>query len=114
MGAWGYGSFENDTAMDFVGSWINSKALKNLASKKKIDHYDYDEFRVAAEILVHLHKLDKTLWVDQSIIDGLISGLEMAVKDVSWHDTWRDSDGIKKIIRQMRGFIKKLKKIEGY
>ena len=28
MGAWGYGSFENDSALDFLSSLINEKAIK--------------------------------------------------------------------------------------
>ena len=113
MGAWGYGSFQNDTAMDFVGNILNEKALKELVNKKKLDHYNYDEIRVSAEILVHLHKI-QNMWVDQEVIDGLIRGLDLAIEDKSWHDTWRDEKSAKDMVKHLRKLVNKLGKLKGY
>ena len=113
MGAWGYGSFENDTALDFVPDLFNEKAIKKLVCKKNISEWDYDAIRVSAEVLLHLHKLNN-LWVEQETIDGLIKGLEVIIADKAWFDNWndeRDANGIK---RQLKGFIRKLGELEGY
>jgi Domain of unknown function (DUF4259) len=113
MGAWGYGSFENDSALDFVSELINQKALKKLVLKKKITDWDYDEIRVSAEILIHLHSLNE-FWVDQEIIDGLIRGLELAIADKDWHAAWVDERDAKAIVKQLKKFVRQLKNIEGY
>jgi len=113
MGAWGYGSFENDTALDFVPQLINQKPLKKLANKKRIDTWEYDEVRAAAEILIHLHKISP-LWVEQDIIWGLVDKLKIIINDKEWLDGWRDERDAKAMIRKLKGFVKKLEELEGY
>lgn len=113
MGAWGCGSFDNDSAMDFISDLLNQKALKKLALKKKITDWDYDELRVSAEILIHFHKLNE-IWVDQEVIDGLIQGLELAIADKEWHASWVDKHDAKTIIRQLKKFVRQLKQLVGW
>jgi hypothetical protein len=113
MGAWGYGSFDNDTAMDFVSTLLNQKVLKALVNKKRIDTWQYDEIRVSAEILIHLHKINK-FWVDQDVIDGLIEKLNVIINDKEWLDGWDNRNDAKALIKQLRGFVKKLEGLEGY
>jgi len=113
MGAWGYGSFENDSALDFLSSLINEKEIKKLVNKKKLESYDYDEIRITAEVLIHLHKINK-YWVDQETIDGLIDGLNAAISDKEWIGSWDDSRAAQQLIKQLKKFIKQLQNLKGY
>ncbi len=113
MGAWGYGSFENDSALDFVGSLINEKAIKDLFKSKNKYAHNYDEMRITAEILIHLHKIHD-LWIEQETIDGLILGLEKCVADDEWFESWRDERDAKLLKKQIKKFIKNLQSITGY
>ena len=113
MGAWGYGSFENDTALDFVPQLINQKALKKLVNKKRIDTWQYDEVRVAAEIIVHLHKI-YVLWIDKTIINGLVDKLQLIIDDKEWLNGWNNRNDAKVLVKQLKGFVKKLEELEGY
>jgi hypothetical protein len=113
MGAWGYGSFDNDTALDFIPELINQKPLKKLINQKHLETWQYDEVRVAAEIIIHLHKIN-TLWVDQEIINGLVDKLNLIIGDKEWLNDWRDEQEAKAMIRQLKGFVKKLEELEGY
>jgi len=112
MGAWGYGSFENDSALDFLSSLINEKAIKKLF-KTKSKHHNYDEIRITAEILIHLHKINR-FWVDQSTIDGLIDGLNVAINDKEWVSGWKSQTDARLLVKQLKKFVKQLKNIEGY
>lgn len=113
MGAWGYGSFENDTALDFIHDLINWKKLKKLIKKKQFNHRDYDELRISAEIIIHLHLINK-IWTEREIMDGLSRGLQQAIQDESWYESWKDESGAKDIMRQLKKFIKQLKNLDGY
>jgi hypothetical protein len=113
MGAWGYGSFENDTAMDFIAHLFNEKALKKLVSQKKLSEDSYHEVRVSAEILIHLHKLND-LWVDQETMQCLIKALETIEADTEWYKTWVDDNEAAGIKKQVKTFIKKLKTFDAY
>ena len=115
MGAWGYGSFDNDSAMDFIGDVININKLEKLIKliHKKNSDLDYNEVRVAAEFVLHLHEIN-SLWFDRHIIDGLVDGLELAIADKEWFDSWRDERDAKSIIKQLKSFVKKLKALDAY
>ena len=110
MGAWGTGSFDNDTALDFIEDLISFDALKKMIRKNQLD---YDKIRVAAEILIHLHKIN-SIWVNKEIISILVIGLEAAIQDTDWHDTWRDPADAKKLIKQLKSFVKTLKTLESF
>lgn len=114
MGAWGYGSFDNDSAMDFISELINEKSIKKIINKKRIESYEYDKIRVAAEILIHLHKLSDIIWVYQSTIDGIVEGLKVAISDDEWFESWDDELRAKLLKKQLKKFIRELEKIEGY
>lgn len=108
MGAWGYSTFDNDTACDFKAVMINEKEIIRACSKK---NFDYDEVRASAETIIHLSKLDP-LWVYQSTIDKLIECLKIALKDTIWLEGW--NDGGKETKRSINRLIRNLNKIEGY
>jgi hypothetical protein len=92
---------------------VNFKADRKLLSKKKFESYDYAEVRVAAEILLHLHKINN-LWTDQDIVDGLIERLELILKDKEWFESWREESGAKKVKRDIKRFIRGLKQVDAY
>lgn len=110
MGAWGYGPFDNDSAMDFVSLFVNSKELIKLVKQKDPDP---NELRAAAAIIIQLHKI-QDLWFDQEDIDKLIGRLEDVINDDEWFETWRDSRDARDIKKEIRKYIRELKKLEGY
>lgn len=112
MGAWGKSSFQNDSGLDFIPSLINFKNLKKLVSRKNIGYY-YDEIRISAEILLHLHKIHD-LWTDQLIIDQLIECLEIILSDEEWFESWNDSRDARDIRKNIKRLIKGLSNVEGY
>jgi len=114
MGAWGYGSFDNDQSMDFIASLLNEKAIKKIVNKKRINTYEYDEIRVSAEILIHLNKLCDIYWVEQSTIDGLIEGLKTIINDNEWFESWDDDLRAKLLKKQLKKFVRQLESMEGH
>jgi hypothetical protein len=108
MGAWGTGSFDNDTALDFVPEIVNFSIIKKLIDN---DSLYYNQARVAAEILLHLDKLGG-LWTDQEIIDCLIGCLEGLLEDKKWLHTWNDKGKATK--KDVKRLIKGLKRMEGF
>lgn len=113
MGAWGKGSFDNDSALDFVPNIVSFKKVGKLVKRKHIDSFMYDEIRVSAEILLHLHKIE-IIWTDQEIIDNLIECLKTILTDKEWFETWRDSRDASDIRRNIKRLIKGLENVEGY
>ena len=112
MGAWGYGTFDNDSALDFVSYFVNGKALVKLVKQKHKDQ-DPNELRAAAAIVLALHKIND-LWFDQEVIDKLIESLEYVINDKEWFDSWSEARDAKDIKRQFYKFVKQLKELEGY
>jgi len=110
MGAWGYKTFENDSALDWVSDFINSKELTKLVKQKDPDP---NELRAAAAIIIQLHKVND-LWFDQENIDKLIGRLEDVVNDGEWFKSWFSSRDARDIKKEMRKYIRELKKLEGY
>lgn len=110
MGAWGFGPFENDSALDWVSYFISNKELAKLVKRKDPDPND---LRAAAEIVLALHKLND-LWFDQEVIDGLVKALEKVIDDEEWFDSWVSRREAMKIKRKIRNYIRELKKLEGY
>lgn len=110
MGAWGYGPFDNDSAMDFVSLFVNSKELIKLVKQKDPDP---NELRAAAAIIIQLHKVND-LWFDQEDIDKLIGRLEDVINDGEWFNSWKDTREAGDIKREIRKYIRELKKLEGY
>lgn len=113
MGAWGYGSFENDSGMDFLSNLINEKEIEKLLKKKDFQDWDYDSIRITSEVLIHLHKINK-FWVKQSTLDGLIEKLEFIINDDEWFESWDDNLRAKLLKKQLKKFISQLSNLEGY
>lgn len=110
MGAWGYGAFDNDTALDFVPEIINFDIIQ---AKINNENFYYDEARVATEILIHLDKLGG-IWAEQKTIDLLIIVLKGLLEDKEWFGTWNSKKNTAGIKKEVKGYIKALKKIKGY
>lgn len=108
MGAWGFGSLDNDAALDFVPELINEDAVKKMLKMK----HNHAELRATGEILVHLHKLNN-LWFHQETIDELVAKLESVLTDQDWMDSWAD-DGPEVVRASIKKLINKLKKLDGY
>ena len=70
--------------------------------------------RVAAEILLHLNKINDgfIVWTEQEVIDGMIEYLNFLLLDKDWLATW--DNGGRDIKKDVRGLIRGLEKIEGY
>jgi hypothetical protein len=114
MGAWGTGSFENDSALDFISNIFNEKEIvKVIKSSKKRGWHAYDEARVAAATLLHLYKLD-TLWCNQSTIDLLKEYIDVAKSDEEWLDSWYDIRDRRDIKKSLSKLSKGLSELEGY
>lgn len=111
MGAWGYGPFENDAALDFVSRLVSEDVINELISIKNPDSYNYEEARVTAKILIHLHKINK-LWVRGETLDGLEGLLNVALNDKAYSKTW--DDGGRAVKRSLKILINQIKKLEGY
>lgn len=116
MGAWGIGSFENDTALDYIPELINFDSLNEKLKRllpNKIDHYHYDEIRVSVTILIHLHKINN-FWVKQEVLNNLSLAMKIILNDKSWYNTWRCENDAKNIKLQIRRDLIKLRKLKGY
>ena len=111
MGAWGYNSLENDTALDFMSVLINEDAVIKVLKRKNRDSCNYNEVRAAAEVLLHLSKLEP-LWFRQKTINDMIEYLQDVTKDEDWFNSW--IDGGKATKRSIKSLIRRLKKIDGY
>lgn len=110
MGAWGHGHLDNDSALDFLSFVLNTKVLKTLSKKKKLEPCEYDEVRAACALLVHLSQLEP-LWVDIGVIEGLTKQLEKIHQDKEWISNWKNPKEVKKNVGVL---LKKMKKLEGY
>lgn len=85
MGAWEYGIYDNDTALDFVGD-LESFFIEKLNGSK-----EPEEIRVIADIAQHL---------DLEILPNCVEELEFLLDDEDWINTWNDPDRIKGMIQE--------------
>lgn len=112
MGAWGYGVFDNDSACDWISTFVNNKALSKLVKQKDPDPND---LRAAAAVVIQLHKISSDhIWFDQEVLDKLVASLQCVLDEKEWFDTWRDPRDANDIKREMRRYIRQLKELGGY
>jgi len=103
MGAWGYGPFDNDTALDFSSEI--EEPISRAVKRKPADH-NYYELIASAEIIVALSKLYNQ---NEEIIDSLVQGLENILKDIKFIHSWNDP---KKFTKSVKKTMSKLKKLQ--
>lgn len=107
MGAWGFGSFDNDAAQDFLSLLVCEKAVTRALAKTD----NYAEVRVAAEVLLHLSRI-QDLWFKKETVEKMIRYLEGALENKMWLESWIDGGRAAK--KSLRRLIGGLKRMEGY
>lgn len=105
MGAFGYGSFDNDNALDFIPELINIKQFEKLVKKKTLDINDYDRLRAGCELV---WILKEAVIFDEDLLPLLIKKLQIILADENYTASWREPEKIK---RNIRGLIKKMEKL---
>lgn len=105
MGAFGYGPFDCDGALNWYESI--TKILKKEISKKSLD---YETVRSIAEF-IWINRNELYLWNHngQKMLQLLISKLKKILDDKSWIDDWDDPLKIKRNIRNQIYKLEKLK-----
>lgn len=104
MGAWGTDVFDNDSACDFM--YYIEKPIEKLLLKK-INYYDYADYRAAAEIIIKLS--DKYRFTDELPV-AAVEKLNFVLRDRDWINSWCDE---KDIIKDLKRQIRALNKIIG-
>ncbi len=93
MGAWGFGPFQNDIALDFMGGVADSIARKTMRAKRP------------HEFLAGVHALSLLGpggVIDEKTAKKMDKKLEALLKDKSFLDKWIDMEEIKKTIEGLR------------
>lgn len=98
MGTWGYGPYQNDSAVDWLADNVRERATKGLESKTP------EEVRVAAALLVEY------LSKHQNVEDEAALAIERLedLLESSWLDAWSDPAAAKREIRKQIRALKKL------
>lgn len=112
MGAWGYGIYENDYAMD-TSHFIREKPLPELINYCLNDGDEYDA-RMGADIFLRTQELlsfiaDYTLeeWVEETAAKYVVR-LESILTDKDWIDSWVDSTFVERDIKNQISRLKSL------
>lgn len=106
MGAWGYKSFDNDTASEFISEML--VPVEKILKKKRIYNYEYDEFRAAAEFVI---RMSPCYIFDKEIIEPLLDKLQFIIDDVQWIKEWNSPVSIRRdLTRQITDLTKISKK----
>jgi len=101
MGAWGYGPYENDSALDWLGDNITDRVEKGLRSK------DEAEVRVAAAVITdYLGKRDAS----DDLIDDAIEKLEQLLDNERWVGSWNEPKKIRPAIKRQISRLKRLRR----
>ena len=99
MGAWGYGTFENDGALDHF--WVVTEKIAECFTEKKPYTYSttnfgsIEEMRVAAQLLVSIHRL---LSIDDTFLSKAYKAVKAISEDEEWISSWDDEKTIRKEI----------------
>lgn len=95
MGAFGTSEFENDNALDWVGSVI-TKPIESVLSSKKPDP---DELRAAIGIACILRKAE--VYLDKDALKSGLKNLRKLQCNRPWLNMWNDLDKIKTSLREL-------------
>lgn len=130
MGAWGFGPFENDTAMDHVWDFTNkidfNVVLDIIDHSIMNDKYDYENVRVDGKILVGLNNLrlfnshiaidnERILTMEKQnkLMFKLIKIYNEILNDNGYLESWSDSEALKKeLTEELKELQCEYKKLE--
>lgn len=114
MGAWGFGAFENDTAMDWVGDLedhdnhdILESAFLSVINVSVAEMTECCEALAAAEVVAALHHApseqvpDEVLdWIEkhpdltESLRDKAVQAIEAMLSDSELRELWEEADDL--------------------
>ena len=93
MGAWGYGVYSNDSALDFVWN-LSDYSIPELIASALADGEE-EKLRVAGDVFVQTYNLlDMAIsdenWLKQTKAD-LIEAIQNILDDNEWIEQWGDT-----------------------
>ncbi len=129
MGTWGFGAFENDAALSWIGDLEDSKDLSVLdASLQAVINTSVPgeteccEAFAAAEVVAALHKAPSMMlpngvldWIDSNpnLTDALrekaIEALEVVLSDSELRDFWAEEDDLDVWKEELEDLLQRLK-----
>lgn len=106
MGHWGYGTFENDNALDWVNDF-ETFLIKSIRSKW------YDDNLAAIHTLVSIslssRGIVKYSFPNFEIVDLAYTRLNTILKDDEWLSSWNSKELKKKEIKKLYNKLKVLR-----
>jgi len=108
MGAWGYEAFENDHALDWVGTIISDDTWRKI--KTALEGHDHDEIRAAAGMTIAILSGCNAARPYQCDIRQIAYD---ALKRIMWDGKWLDSwDNPNPVITSIQKQLRDLEDID--